>query len=371
MTTRRVMTTIAALALLSNGGRLFYYAWHARTAAFMAMLGISFVVLICAVAGAVYWSSKDGGRWLPSVWPALASGVLSALLAVGVSTYVERTYGWALFVLVPFVIGLHATLALSRRRPIVLGEALVVSSLALLFFGGVLLAVAVEGLICLLMAAPIALPMALLGGAAGYALRSRSVVHSPPMFLLLAGLTPWGATAERALHLSAEIFPVTTSIDLPASPERVWRTVVQPAKLAPPKQPLFRAGVAYPLASHIEGAGPQATRYCDFSTGKLIEPVLVWDDLHRLRFRVASNPLPMQEWTPYARLHPPHLEGFLVSREGEFRLEPLVNGGTRLYATTWYQHHLWPARYWKLWSDYIIHQIHGMVLENIAQRAAA
>jgi len=371
MTTRRWMTAVAALALLAEGARLVYYAWHARSTQSIAVLGISLVVLICAVAGAVYWSSKDGGRWLPSIWPAVASGLLSALLAVGVSTYVERTYGWTLFVLVPFGIGLHSTLALSRRRPIFFGDALVVSSLALALFGGVLLAVAVEGVICLIMAAPIAFPLAWLGGCVGYSLRSRSVVQSPAMFLLLAGLTPFGATAERALHLPAEIFPVTTSIDLPSSPERVWETVLQPAKLDAPEQPLFRAGVAYPLASHIEGAGPTATRYCDFSTGKLVEPVLIWDDLHRLRFRVASNPLPMQEWTPYAHLHPPHLDGFLVSRQGEFRLEPLANGGTRLYATTWYQHHLWPARYWKLWSDYIIHQVHQMVLRNIAQRAAA
>jgi hypothetical protein len=371
MTTRRVITAIAVLAVLANSGRLFFALWYGHGSPTVPVVAVSLAVLIAAAAGLVNWSAKDQGRWLPSIVPAMASGVFCALLAVGVSTYVERTYGWTLFVLVPFVIGLHATLALSRRRPIFLGDALVVSSLALLLFGSILFAVAVEGLICLVMAAPIALPVAMLGGAVGYGLRRQTVVRNPAMFLLLAGLTPFGATAERALHLSAEIFPVTTSIDLPASPERVWQTVLQPAKLAPPEQALFRAGVAYPLASHIEGAGPTATRYCDFSTGKLIEPVVVWDDRRRLRFTVASNPLPMQEWTPYARLHPPHLDGFLVSRQGEFRLEPLANGGTRLYATTWYQHHLWPARYWKLWSDYIIHQVHGMVLENIARRAAA
>ena len=79
----------------------------------------------------------------------------------------------------------------------------------------------------------------------------------------------------------------------------------------------------------------------------------------------------MQEWTPYARIHPPHLEGFLASRQGEFRLEPLANGGTRLYATTWYQHHMWPAAYWRAWSDYTIHRVHDMVLENVSQRALA
>jgi hypothetical protein len=290
---------------------------------------------------------------------------------VGINTYVERTYGWALFVLVPFVIGFHAAVALSYKRAITLGDALVISSLALLLFGGVLLAVAVEGAICLMMAAPLALPVALLGGALGYAMRHQPAVRNPALFLLLAGLTPFGGTAEHAFHLRAELYPVTTSIDLPDSPERVWRTVLQPAKLGPPHDPLLRAGVAYPLASHIEGSGSAATRYCDFSTGKLVEPVLIWRDLEQLRFTVVSNPLPMEEWTPYAHLHPPHLDGFLVSRQGEFRLEPLPGGGTRLYATTWYQHHLWPAQYWKIWSDHIIHQVHSMVLQNIAERAAA
>ena len=119
----------------------------------------------------------------------------------------------------------------------------------------ILIAVAVEGVICLVMAAPIALPVAWIGGFVGYGLRHQQVVRNPAMFLLLAGLTPFGATAERALHLPAEIFPVTTSIDLPASPERVWHTVLQPARLSAPEHPLFRAGVAYPLASHIEGTG--------------------------------------------------------------------------------------------------------------------
>ncbi len=186
---------------------------------------------------------------------------------------------------------------------------------------------------------------------------------------MLIGLTPFGATLERSLQLQAELFTVTTSIDIPAPPERVWRTVLQPARLARPSHAVFRAGIAYPLASRIEGTGLTATRYCDFSTGKLIEPVLIWKEGSQLRFTVVSNPLPMQEWTPYARIHPPHLEGFLASRQGEFRLEPLSNGGTRLYATTWYQHHMWPATYWRAWSDYIIHRVHDIVLENVRERA--
>jgi hypothetical protein len=191
------------------------------------------------------------------------------------------------------------------------------------------------------------------------------------MFLLIAGLTPFGAGLEHAFLPADDWFQVTTAIELPASPGLVWQTILEPAKLAPPSHPLFRAGVAFPLASHIEGFGPSATRYCDFSTGKLVEPVLIWDDRRQLRFTVASNPLPMQEWTPYSQIHPPHLDGFLISKQGEFRLTELSDGGTRLEATTWYQHHLAPAHYWRWWSDYIIHRVHEMVLGNIRERVLA
>ena len=95
---------------------------------------------------------------------------------------------------------------------------------------------------------------------------------------------------------------------------------------------------------------------------------MVWEENRELRFRVSQNPPPMRELSPYPNLHPPHLEGFLVARQGQFKLTPLPNGGTHLEATSWYQHHLWPAQYWRLWSDYLIHRIHTMVLKDIQDR---
>jgi len=45
----------------------------------------------------------------------------------------------------------------------------------------------------------------------------------------------------------------------------------------------------------------------------------------------------------------------------------LPGGRTRLEGATWYQHTMWPAAYWHLWSDYIIHKIHLRVLEHIRE----
>jgi hypothetical protein len=149
----------------------------------------------------------------------------------------------------------------------------------------------------------------------------------------------------------------------------VWRATVAPSHLAAPDDWIFRAGIAYPLAAHIEGSGPGATRYCNFSTGDLVEPVLEWQEPRLLRFAVKSNPEPMVEMTPYRNIHPPHLKGFLVSRQGQFRLLRDANGGTRLEATTWYEHNLWPAEYWRWWSDLIIHRVHKMVLDHVRDTA--
>jgi hypothetical protein len=274
-----------------------------------------------------------------------------------------------LFLITPLLMGFVSAYAMGSQGTATMGESLLVSFLSVVLLGCALVAFAIEGIICLMMALPIAAPLALIGGCIAFGFVRYTAAHRPTVMLLLIGLTPFGANVEHAIPHHTDVVQVVTSIEIPAPRDVVWRTVLEPARLDAPTQFLFRSGVAYPLASHIEGIGPSATRYCDFSTGKLIEPVLIWDEGRRLRFRVASNPLPMQEWTPYARLHPPHLDGFLVSRQGEFLLEALPNGNTRLTATTWYQDRLEPARYWKLWSDHIIHDVHHLVLDNVRERA--
>ena len=75
----------------------------------------------------------------------------------------------------------------------------------------------------------------------------------------------------------------------------------------------------------------------------------------------------MHEWSPYRHVHPPHLDGYLKTRRGEFRLIALPGGRTRLEGSTWYTLDLAPSGYWALWSDALIHQIHTRVLEHIAK----
>ena len=75
----------------------------------------------------------------------------------------------------------------------------------------------------------------------------------------------------------------------------------------------------------------------------------------------------MHELSPYRHIHPPHLDGYLRCKRGEFRLIELPGGRTRLEGSTWYEYDIYPQQYWILWSDLLIHRIHTRVLHHIKQ----
>lgn len=162
---------------------------------------------------------------------------------------------------------------------------------------------------------------------------------------------------------------VASVVEINAPVEKVWKNVVEFSELPPPREFIFRLGIAYPIRAEIVGRGPGAVRKCVFSTGPFVEPIQVWDEPRLLQFTVTSNPQPMQEWTPYPEIHPRHLNGFLLSERGQFLLKPLPGNRTLLEGTTWYKHSMWPAAYWQVWSDQIIHAIHGRVLNHIKSQS--
>jgi hypothetical protein len=300
--------------------------------------------------------------------------LVTALVAVPVvvlGVSVLRQYGAGLFVGLPFALGFASAVLHGYHRPRSLATCLGVAVLGTLMLCLMLLAFAVEGALCLFMAAPIMLVLALLGATAGYFVQRRGLPPQAATTAVALALVaaPLLMGAEWAADTPAPLFEVRSDVDVAAPADVVWRSVVAFSDIPPPTEWLFRAGIAYPLRATIEGRGRGAVRHCVFTTGAFVEPIDVWEEPRLLRFGVVSLPPPMQEWTPYRHVRPPHLDGFLAAERGEFRLTPLPGGGTRLEGTTWYRHHMWPAAYWRLWSDAIIHRIHLRVLTHIRREA--
>jgi len=290
----------------------------------------------------------------------------STAAVVWLGTTWLKQYGWSLFVGLPFTQAFLSILVYSYHEKRSLRQCLTVSLLSLVAAGIALLLVAMEGAICILMAAPLAAPMALIGGAVAYSIQAGEYWRSGRASLFcVAAIVPALMIVEHAQPAPLQMFSVTTSVIVDAPPAKVWHNVVSFAELPPPREFLFRAGIAYPMRARIHGSGPGAVRHCEFSTGPFVEPIEVWDEPRLLKFSVTKNPSPMQEWTPYEDLRPAHLDGFLASRAGQFHLTPSPGGRTLLEGTTWYHHHMWPATYWRWWSDYIIHTIHLRVLRHV------
>jgi hypothetical protein len=244
-------------------------------------------------------------------------------------------------------------------------ECMAVSLSACAFCGGCVILFAIEGIICLLMAMFLAVPLALLGGVVAYFIQSSYHASRVPPVLLLAILPLMGF--ERIESPKPVQFAVTSTVEINAPMEIVWQNVVSFSELPPVEDWIFKTGLAYPIRAEIKGNGVGAIRHCVFSTGPFVEPITVWDEPRHLRFSVTQMPEPMQEWTFYRHVHPPHLDGYFQTTQGEFRLERLPDGHTRLHGTTWYHNDLWPAYYWKWWSDYLIHRIHLRVLKHVKQ----
>jgi uncharacterized membrane protein YhaH (DUF805 family) len=299
-----------------------------------------------------------------AVFALLATALLGTAL-VPIGTIALGSYGWGLFAAIPFVQGAIAAYAYGARTPRTLGASMLVALLSIAVTAIALLALALEGAVCIAMATPIAAAFAAIGAIFGHTISRRPLRPNTAVIVLCLLFAPAIMGAEKISSRVAPTYVVTTSIDVAAPPSIVWRNVVSFPDLSPPTELPFRVGIAFPVRARIVGNGVGAVRYCEFSTGDFIEPITDWQTNRKLAFSVVKSAEPMREWSPYGDIRPPHLHNYMISRRGQFVLERLPNGGTRLIGTTWYQHHLWPAAYWRLWSDAIVHDIHYRVLRHI------
>lgn len=346
---------------------------------FVPMVNLALFVALCIfpsrakddpeemlIAAPTQKSAPNRGGAFASAALAVFGTALAGLLFTLLSAKTLGNYGWGLFVGLPFSMGFISVLIYEWFAQRTLGDSLAVCIWSQMLFGCMLLAFAFEGAICILMALPIGIVLAIMGGLLAHAIRSgRIAEHKPATLAIVLLVAPGILGTESYWKPAAQEYQVVSSVEIAAPPELVWRQVVAFAQIPEPREWYFRAGVAYPIRAEIFGAGPGAERHCVFSTGAFIEPIEVWDEPKLLKFSVSANPPPLNELSPYGYIDTPHLHGYFASDEGQFRLIGLPDGGTRLEGTTWYHNRIWPAAYWRLWSDAIIHRIHLRVLRHI------
>lgn len=237
---------------------------------------------------------------------------------------------------------------------------------------GATMLVLLEGMICVAMFAPLAMILAsvggLLGGLAARLIRSNRAKRVTMACVLVLPMvtSPW----EKQVLYQYQEREVENVIDIAASPEVIWRNIERVRAIRPDELPTSwsrRIGFPDPVEATLSHEGIGGVRNATFS-GKLsfLETVDVWEPRHKLGFTIAAQTdlIPPTTLDEHVRVGGPYFD---VLR-GEYRLEPLKYGTTRLHLSSrhristdfnWYAH---------LWTDAVMSDLQKRILFVIRRR---
>lgn len=302
-----------------------------------------------------------------SIAAGAGAGIATGLAILALTTVGFGGYGLPLFLGSPFIVGAITAYVLNRRYPATARETNEVVLLTICAIAGAAIAFVLEGVVCIAMALPLAIVVSLLGSRFGRFVARRDRTSSAYAIVVALTIPISTPLVDPEKGEALPLHAVQTVIEIDADTGTVWRHVIAFPPLAPPTEPIFRTGVAYPVRADIAGAGVGAIRYCVFSTGAFVEPIRAWQPGRLLAFDISAMPDPMRELTPYGTARPPHLDGYLRTTRGEFRLIPIGAHRTRIVGTTWYDLRMAPDFYWSGYADWLIGKIHRRVLTHIKQ----
>ncbi|WP_156874128.1 SRPBCC family protein [Sphingorhabdus lutea] len=296
----------------------------------------------------------------------ILSGGTIIVMSVVVSALTFGAYGWGLFVATPLIVGAttayisnrNAALSQSQTNKYVLAASML-GTLALLML-------ALEGFYCILLIAPLAMIMAIIGGFMGRRIaiakngRSStlsSIAMLPFIFAIEAAMPP-----ELTINASEEII-------ISASPNIVWDALTsnKPINISPGI--VGAAGLAYPLKSELKAKKEGGERIGVFSTGMAREIITVWQAEQRLEFKVLEQPPAMEEMSPYRKVHAPHLSGYFDTGKTEFSLTSMPNNRTKLTVRSTHILRIDPILYWEPVASWAIGQNMKRVLLSIKNEA--
>jgi hypothetical protein len=300
----------------------------------------------------------------------VAAVIASAVLSAGVAwtSFHSHGYGYLLFIGAPVLLGFVATSFLAVGSPENFTTCAAVVSIAGVVLCCGFLVTGAEGLICIAMALPIALPLALVGAVPAFFLFHERRLRRPRATAIGAGLLLIALVPLEADHRSP-MYVAEDSIIVNATAARTWRAIVALSDVAPSHDLLFRAGIACPQRTKIVDGRPGGLRVCTLSTGVLMERIDVWEPERRLAWRAISTPPPMRELNPFRDADPPHLHGYYRNVRGEFVITRLAPDRCRLTRRTWYSADLYPSWYWRIWCDMGAAKIQQYVLEQVREAA--
>lgn len=305
------------------------------------------------------------GRY-PAAVIGVVAGIAVTLAAVAVSTLVFGVYGYGLFLGAPFVIGITTGYFANRHEDIGPGRTAKRVLMATALGGVGLVFAALEGVICIVLASPLAAGVALLGGVAGQAIAQST--RSPARAMMPGfALLPVMFALEHLFAVPTG-FDTQQAIAVSAPPPAVWEAILRMERIEEPLPLPFRFGVAYPVRGEVIGEGVGAVRRGEFSTGIAIERVTEWEAGRKLAFVVEKDIPAMRELSPYEHVHAPHAVGYFTTRLTSFELVPRGDT-TEVVLRSAHEIRLDPILYWMPMARWMVSANNARVLAHIKRQA--
>jgi uncharacterized membrane protein YhaH (DUF805 family) len=162
---------------------------------FIPAVNVVFFLLLCLLPSREEQEMAAKGGWgiletyLPnSKWGSAALGAFAgAISGTVLSLFSIRLfggYGFILFLAIPFFVGYLAAWLYCYRLPRSFGECCIVALASVFLAGVIIVGIAVEGIFCVAMAAPIVLPLALLGAYLAFKMQEARYLQPQPHTML-------------------------------------------------------------------------------------------------------------------------------------------------------------------------------------------
>lgn len=226
-----------------------------------------------------------------------------------------------------------------------------------------------EGGICVAMASPFLFAGAAIGSSLTVTmLRRRSMRAGPPLMIALPLMM---APFEPHIVYDAVEEQVVSVIEIDAPVSEVWSNTVEIRNIAPSElKPTFShnlVGSPKPVDARMEGTGIGAVRQLEWTHGVRFEEVVTdWQQDRRLAwdFRFTQDSIPDR-----VEAHIDVDSAYLKIASGDYVLEALPEGRTRLTLTTRYRMATPINAYCKLWGKIFLNDFHSTVLKVVKDRS--
>ena len=315
-------------------------------------------------------ASSNIRTWTP-LFTGAAYGMLLRLgFALGPLEGVLQIVSLSFLVVAPVCVGALAVFMAADGHLIPVRRQARVACLSMALFLLTMFVTLLEGLICIVLVAPVFLLAALLGGlAAGWFVNRRaSSLGTVAAFVLLPLLV---GPLESTLPATHSEQTVTSSIRIVAPPEVVFDQLadvrdIRPAELGFSFVHLI--GLPKPIAADMHGSGVGAVRVSRWEKNvRFQEVITVWNRPHAMhyRFHIPPGSIPRDALDRHVEMG----GDYFTVLDGGYDLAPAADGTTLLTLHTRFANKSRLTVYGNLWGKLVLQDFHQSILGLMRMRA--